>query len=71
MHAYASQTQEFSRQVEEFMEGVTAELRHAALYMEKVVVPEVRRDSGRALRAIADQLDRFADKVDPDGKRGL
>jgi len=71
MNAYASSANDFSRQIEEFMESVTAEVRHAVAYADAVVIPEVRRESGGALRTIATHLDRLADKLDPSGRRGL
>jgi hypothetical protein len=71
MNAYASSADNFSRQFEEFMAGVSEEVRHAVAYVDSVIVPEVRRESGSALRCLASHLDRLADKLDPNGKRGL
>jgi hypothetical protein len=71
MNAYAPYADNFSRQFEEFMNGVSAEMHHAAAYVDAVVIPEVRRETGSALRTAAIHLDRWADKLDPNGKRGL
>jgi hypothetical protein len=71
MNAYASSAENFSRQFEEFMAGVSGEVRHAVHYVDAVIVPEIRRESGSALRTMAVHLDRWADKLDPNGKRGL
>jgi hypothetical protein len=71
MNAYASSADNFSRQFEEFMTGVTDEMRHAVAYVDAVIVPEIRRESGSAMRTMAIHLERWADKLDPNGKRGL
>jgi hypothetical protein len=71
MNAYASSADNFSRQFEEFMAGVTDEVHHAVAYIDAVIVPEIRRESGSALRTMATHLERWADKLDPNGKRGL
>jgi hypothetical protein len=69
MNAYASSSQDFSHQVEDFMDAVCNEVRHAARYVDTVIVPEVRRESGGALRTLAIHMERWADKLDPMGAR--
>jgi hypothetical protein len=69
MNAYASSPDDFSRRVEEFMDTVSTEVRHAAAYVDAVVIPEVRRESGSALRLLAGQLERLADKLHPQEAR--
>ncbi len=53
------------------MDAATHELRHAARYVDTLVVPEVRREAGGALRLLAGHMESWADKLDPAGKRGL
>ena len=45
-----------------------AEVRRVIKYLNDEVVPEVRRDSSRALRAAADELTKLAERMD--GRRG-
>jgi hypothetical protein len=79
MNVYASPNDGFSRRVEELMENIETEIRHAATYVDRVVVPEVRREAGGAARILAGHLERLADRLHPlqdrngeqDGKRGL
>jgi len=75
MNAYASPTasptEDLNRQMEELMQTLGAELRHAVAYVDSVVIPELRRESGGALRGAAVHLERWADKLDPEGKRVL
>jgi hypothetical protein len=78
MNAYASPDDGFngfSHRVEEIMESVETEIRHAAAYVDRVIVPEVRREAGTAARVLAGHLDRLADRLHPqdgpDEKRGL
>jgi hypothetical protein len=71
MNAYTSSADSFSHQFEDFITGVTEEVRHAVAYVDAVIVPEIRRESGGALRTMAIHLERLADKLDPNGKRGL
>jgi hypothetical protein len=65
MNAYASSNDGFGRRLEDLMESVEAEIRHAVSYVDRVVVPEVRRETGGAARVLAVQLERLADKLDP------
>lgn len=79
MNAYASSNDGFGRRLEDLMESVEAEIRHAVSYVDRVVVPEVRRETGGAARFLAIHLEQLADRLDPlhardretDGKRGL
>jgi hypothetical protein len=69
MNAYAPPSEDFSRRMENLMDSITAEFHHAVAYVDHVVIPEVRRESGGALRHLAVHLERFADKLDPLGAR--
>jgi hypothetical protein len=74
MNAYSSSGDQFSRRleqwIEEWTENAETEIRHAAAYVDAVVIPEVRRESSGALRTIAGHLERLAAKLHPDdGKR--
>ncbi len=65
MNAYAGTTEDFTRQAEEWMGEFGAEFQHAASYIESVLMPEVRREAGSALRELAMHLDKWADQLDP------
>jgi hypothetical protein len=65
MNAYASSNDRFSRCVEEFVETAGAEIRQAAAYVDRVIVPEVRRETGAAARTLARHLERLADRLHP------
>lgn len=73
MNAYASSGSDFSRRVEELIEDVTDELRGAVTYVDRVMVPEVRREASSAARLLAAHLDKLAERLHPqqapDGKR--
>jgi hypothetical protein len=69
MNAYSSPSDDFSNYFEETMETLGREFHRAVSYVDKVVVPEVRRESGGALRFAAIHLERWADKMDPAGAR--
>ena len=75
MNTYAWSNDGFGRRVEYLMESVEAEIRQAAAYVDRVVVPEVRREAGGAARILAGHLERLADRLDPlgqsDRKSGL
>ncbi len=71
MQGYASTSDDFSRRVEEWMDTASSEVRHAVRYIDAAVIPEVRHEVGGALRLLAGHMERWADKLDPDGKRGL
>ena len=38
-------------------------------YADRVIVPQIRHESGGAVRMLARHLDRLADVLDPDGKQ--
>jgi hypothetical protein len=75
MNAYASSNSQFGRRFDDLMESVEAEIRHAATYVDRVVVPEVRREASSAARVLAGHLERLADRLhpqqEPDGKQGF
>jgi hypothetical protein len=56
------------RRIEEAIELIEMELRHAAAYVNDNVIPQVRSESITALRTVADTLRNFADLLD--GKAG-
>jgi len=53
-----------AQRIEEAIELIEMEIRHAAAYINAAVVPEVRRESISALRTISNTLQSFADKLD-------
>lgn len=52
------------RRIEEAIELIEMELRHAAAYVNDAVIPQVRSESISALRTVADSLRKFADRLD-------
>jgi len=56
------------RRIEEAVELIEMELRHAVAYMNDAVVPQVRKESISAMRNLADTLQKLADRVER-GKR--
>ena len=52
------------QRIEEAIELIEMEIRHAAAYINAAVVPEVRRESISALRTISNTLRGFADRLD-------
>ncbi len=52
------------RRLEEAIELIEMELRHAAAYVNDAVIPEVRRESISAMRKVADTLKNLADRMD-------
>jgi hypothetical protein len=52
------------QRIEEAIELIEMEVRHAAAYVNDAVIPQVRTESISALRTVADSLRRFADKLD-------
>jgi hypothetical protein len=52
------------QRIEEAIELIEMEIRHAAAYINAAVIPEVRRESISALRNISNTLQGFADKLD-------
>lgn len=75
MNAYASSQSGFGRRLEDWMENAEVEFRQAVSYVDRVIVPEVRREAGGAARILAGHLERLADKLHPldeaNEKRGL
>ena len=52
------------RRIEEAIEVIEMELRHAAAYVNDAVIPQVRSESITALRTVAETLRNFADRLD-------
>ncbi len=52
------------RRIEEAIELIEMELRHAAAYVNDAVIPQVRSESISALRNVANALRNFADRLD-------
>jgi hypothetical protein len=63
----------FGQRLEELMQQVEVELREAVTYVNDAVVPQVRRESVSAMRALSEKLRNLADRIDretpPDPKR--
>jgi hypothetical protein len=53
--------------IEEAVELIEMELRHAIAYVNDAVVPQVRQESISALRTVADKLRDLADRFDRTG----
>ncbi len=72
MQEYATQQDEFRHRAKQFIDRVEAELHDAVGYVDRVVVPEVRREAGSAARLLAGHLERLADRLQAaDRKPGL
>lgn len=52
------------RRIEEAIELIEMELRHAAAYLNDAVIPQVRAESISALRNVGNSLRNFADRLD-------
>jgi hypothetical protein len=52
------------QRIEEAIELIEMELRHAAAYVNGAVIPQVRTESISALRSVADAMRKFADRLD-------
>ena len=52
------------RRIEEAVELIEMELRHAVAYVNDAVVPQVRRESITAMRKVAETLRNLADRMD-------
>lgn len=52
------------KRIEEAVELIEMELRHAIAYVNDAVVPQVRRESISAMRSVADTLRSLADRMD-------
>jgi hypothetical protein len=54
------------QRIEEAIELIEMEVRHAAAYINSAIVPQVRAESITALRNVANSLRNFADRLDRD-----
>jgi hypothetical protein len=52
------------QRIEEAVELIEMELRHAIGYVNDAVVPQVRRESITAMRKVADTLRNLADRIE-------
>jgi hypothetical protein len=52
------------QRIEEAIELIEMEVRHAAAYINAAVIPQVRKESISALRNVANSLRSFADRLD-------
>jgi len=52
------------RRIDEAIELIEMEVRHAAAYVNTAVIPQVRTESISALRTVADSLRQFADHLE-------
>jgi hypothetical protein len=58
------------RRIDEAIELIEMELRHAIAYVNDAVIPQVRSESISAMRKTADKLRELADRIDqPRGPR--
>jgi hypothetical protein len=55
----------YRSRVEAWFENAEAEIRHAVAYVDRVIVPEARRETAGAVRILARQLDKLADRLYP------
>lgn len=58
------------RRIEEAIELIEMELRHAVAYVNDAVIPEVRKESISAMRTLADTLQRLADRAERGSSQG-
>ena len=68
MNAYASpnnQSERFGPRLQALFESIEVEAREAVAYVDRVIVPEVRREAAGASRVLARHLVRFADHLHP------
>ncbi|HZP04415.1 MAG TPA: hypothetical protein VFB43_05900 [Terracidiphilus sp.] len=54
----------FGRRIEEAIELIEMELRHAVAYVNDAVVPQVRRESISAMRNLSETLRNLADRME-------
>jgi len=52
------------RRIEEAMELIEIELRHAVKYVNDAVIPQARHESIKAMRTLSEKLRGLADKMD-------
>lgn len=57
------------RRIEEAVELIEMEVRHAVAYVNEAIVPQARMESISALRSISDTLRGLADKLEQKGPR--
>ncbi len=57
------------QRIEEAIELIEMELRHAIAYMNDAVIPQVRKESISAMRVAADTLLSLADRFEQQGSR--
>ena len=55
------------QRIDEAMELIEMELRHAITYVNDAVIPQVRRESITAMRSVADTLRNLADRFERQG----
>jgi hypothetical protein len=53
-----------SSRIEEAVELIEMELRHAIAYVNDAVIPQVRRESISAMRSLSDTLRNLADRIE-------
>ena len=61
---YGSGPGGLGQRIEEAIELIEMELRHAVAYINDAVIPQVRQESISAMRTVADSLRKFADRLD-------
>jgi hypothetical protein len=52
------------RRIEEAVELIEMELRHAVAYVNDAVIPQVRRESISAMRSLSETLSNLADRIE-------
>ena len=58
------------QRIDEALELIQMELRHAVAYLNDAVVPQVRRESISAMRSVADTLRSLADRMETKSQAG-
>ena len=58
------------QRIDEAMELIEMELRHAIAYVNDNVVPQVRRESITAMRSISEKLRNLADRMESSAAKG-
>ena len=58
------------QRIDEALELIQMELRHAIAYVNDAVVPQVRRESISAMRTVADTLQSLADRMEKGRQAG-
>ncbi len=57
------------QRIEEAVELIEMELRHAIAYINDAIVPQVRTESISAMRRVSEKLRNLADRLDQQGPR--